>query len=125
MTYRSHTIQRFTLKQVSFERLITSKDSINYRGVTLKLLYTINHIRFMNFFLLKVNETMRVHTITSTQYITLEGTLHLRRVNCVKHHVLTNFQIFEVIGVAKVNYAGIRITRQGVRLDIELHSHII
>ena len=65
----------------------------------------------MNFFLLKVNETMGVHAITSTQYITLEGTLHLRRVHCVKHHVLTQFQILEVTGIAKVKYVGIGVTR--------------
>jgi len=68
---------------------------------------------------------MGVHTITNTQYITLDGTLHLRSINCVKHHVLTQFQILEVGGVAKVKYAGIGVTRQGVPLDIELHSHII
>jgi len=79
----------------------------------------------MNFFLLKVNETMEVHIISSTQHITLEGTLHLRSVNCVKHHVLTQFQILEVRGVAEVTYASIGVTRQGVPLDIELHSHII
>jgi len=65
----------------------------------------------MNFFLVTVNEAMGVHTITSTQYITLEDTLNLRSVHCVKHHVLTQFQILEVRGVAKVKYVGIGVTR--------------
>ena len=62
----------------------------------------------MRFFLLKANEMIRVHTITSTHYITLGGTSHLRSVHCVYHHRLTQF----LGSVTKVQYVSTNITSQ-------------
>jgi len=63
----------------------------------------------MNFFL-KGNELIRVHTIPSTPYITLESTLHLRGVNCTNYHILTQLQISVIREVAEIKYVGIHLT---------------
>ena len=74
------------------------------RKVTLELLDTINHIINYVFFLLKANDMIKEHTITSTHYITLEGTSHLRNVTQVNYDIPTQFQVSITREVTKVKY---------------------
>jgi len=85
ITRCSHTIQRFT----SYAEILHQNNS-NSKGFVAG-----------NFFLLKANEMIKVHTITSIHYITLEGTSHLRNINDVNYHITTQFQVRVTSVVAK------------------------